>query len=61
MSMHATMHGDNYTFDHREHDGATWTRLETASGSTTLFFNTHQERMEFWASVAQGASIELAD
>jgi hypothetical protein len=61
MAMYVSMHGGDYTFVHLEAiDGTTWTKLQSPSGETTLFFNTVQERMEFWASVAQGASLELA-
>ena len=60
MAMYVSMHGGNYTFVHMENEGTIWTKIESPSGDMTLFFKTVEERMEFWASVAQGASIELA-
>lgn len=60
MAMYVSMPGGNFTFRHLENEGTIWTTLQSPSGETTLFFKTVQERMEFWASVAQGASIELA-
>lgn len=65
MSIFVSVHADTKTVTHddtlSESNGRliVWTAVQTSEGQVTFYFKSKEDRMDFWNTVAQGASTEL--